>query len=224
MNSHEKLVEFKVGGMSYDNLRTRLSMFNEGLQMAFETLVPVTQACQIGTERTDLMDLQKRLVDSIKAGVSMMAETLADVKLSESDNEEAARRFTLSIQRLAEEWRGTTARNTSPDKAYIPGAQQDQAWLDTERFSAGIFRKESDQMYPGAQFLKHLTQSMNSETLEGRYLIEYLRPWLAKKNEGNVARQIHEYPQCVSCGKQLSEEDFSYGACKECGEEVPSDW
>jgi hypothetical protein len=65
----------------------------------------------------------------------------------------------------------TTARETSPAVAHIPGAEQNQASLDVERFHAGIFRKESD-LAVGSPTIKTLTQSQDLSP-EGRVLLEY---------------------------------------------------
>ena len=33
-----------------------------------------------------------------------------------------------------------------------------------------------------------------------------------------------KYPNCSDCGKRLDGADYSEGACRNCGEPVPSDW
>jgi hypothetical protein len=165
-----EILEFKVGGLEYSPSRNHLDHFTEGLKSALEVLIPVTQYIK-NHNRTDMVPLKDQLVSSLKSGVDMMAESLSDSELEESESEEAAKRFCESVYRLCEKFRSTTARETSPAMAHIPGAEQNQASLDVERFHAGIFRKESD-LAVGSPTIKTLTQSQDLSP-EGRVLLEY---------------------------------------------------
>jgi hypothetical protein len=135
-----QILEFKVGGLMYSPSRNHLDHFTEGLRSALEVLVPVTQYIK-DHGRTDMIPLKDQLVSTLKSGVDMMAEALSDSELEESESEEAAKRFCESVYRLCEKFRSTTARETSPALSHIPGAEQNQASLDTNRFSAGIFQE-----------------------------------------------------------------------------------
>jgi hypothetical protein len=165
-----EMLEFKVGGLTYSPSRNHLDHFTEGMKSALEVLVPVTQYIK-DHGRKDMIPLKDQLVSALKSGVDMMAEALSDSELEESESEEAAKRFCESVYRLCEKFRSTTARETSPALSHIQGAEQNQANLDTNRFSAGIFRKESD-LAVGSPTIKTLTQSQDLTT-EGRVLLEY---------------------------------------------------